>query len=365
MKRVIAPCRTKFLAVVAVAATVGLQPLVMPPASAATCGFLQACPPPESQLTRKPADNQERTTTSTVAAFEFTTTDGRDKTTFACKLDGPAGEGAWEDCSTAGSDPSTGSKLYTDLRTLGSYTFSVRASDNRGFLGASRTESTPETWQWTVVEPDPEDPPPDVDAPETTITRGPDRWHLFPFAEIRYKGGNGTVAYQCTFQGKPQDCEYGAAQLFGMTKGDYRFTAAAIDDSGNVDGSPAATEWTIPLNNTALNYSKEWKDKHARGYFRDSYAKATKKGAYAQQGRPKGFRSAALIATKCPDCGTVKVLLDGKRIKKIDLSASKERHRRVIELGTWKKKQDGRLRFVVTSKGKDVILEGFGFSTRR
>lgn len=391
-----APARRRTRVVgVAVAALTGglaLQPMLTTPAQAGVnCGstdFLQPpmgdCEAPESVITAKPAT----ISFSPAAVFEFTTEEPDEddpEVTFECKIEAgaapdpltpvPGQAEGWTDCSVHNEpERSLGRAEYLDL-AAGDYTFSVRATDVASpvpivFPDVPNTETTPATYSWSVVE----DAPSDEDVaglPQTTITTQPKRWHVFPYAEVRFTADEPAMAYVCRAKGQRVPCDivddgddqYGVAQIFGMGAGDWDFEVAAIDLSGNVDPSPAKAGWILPRNNYSLKkHSKDdWVQRRKRGHFLETISLTTTKGAFIRQGT-RDVREMVLVTTKCPKCGKVKVTFAGKTLKKIDLRATKQKKRKVIRLGAWRKPQSGRLVITSLTQGKKVIVEGVGFT---
>jgi hypothetical protein len=327
------------------------------------------CSPPETTITGHPAVDGRGATESTDAAFTFEAADesSADKSTFECKLDGPSQAHDWSPCT----DPtqakpgySTGSKAYSGL-TLGDYAFSVRATDTADSpLDTANTETTPATFSWTVVEPE-GPPPPDDDNPQTVITNGAARWYPFSYLGITYDSDEDGAHFRCTLNGQARSCDDEQANFLGMKAGDYLFTVAAVDSSGNVDPTPAKERWTVPMNNSLFKtYSKGWDERKGGGYFQDDYAITGARGAYIEQAK-EGFRSLVLVATRCPGCGTVDVFLKDTLLQTVHLSSQTTDKRQIIPLASWRKPHAGRVRIVVTSDAKDVIIDGLGFSTRR
>jgi hypothetical protein len=352
----------------AVAAFVAAPLTTAAPANAGiTCGLplsLEDCTAPDTVITASPS----AITQSTAARFEFTTGAAESGATFECKLEGASQAHDWSNCTTQaapGATTSTGGKLYTGL-SVGLYTFHVRATDKPFLgLGAGNTDATPASYAWRVDEVDDNTPGgPDGDGPQTTITTKVKRWHLFPYIGVKYTSDESALAYRCALDGKVRDCGNGQANIFGLGPGEHVFTVAAVDEAGNVDPTPASIKWTNPYDDPALVYSKkQWKQKSGRGNFQDTYTITTKKGATAQMGK-KGFVSAVLVATKSPTAGQVDVFFKGKLVKHINLHKATTTKRKLIKLKTFAKPQQGLWKIVVTSAGKDVIIDGIGFSRR-
>jgi len=364
------------VAVVASAALAALlvQPLATPSYAGTFCGTPAAfgdCTAPETTITGHPEVDEERRTESTDAAFTFESQDEStdDKSTFECKLEGPSQAHDWSACTDATqSKPgySTGSKSYSGLG-LGDYTFSVRATDTPDNpLDTANTETTPATFAWTIVEAnEPPPPPDDDDAPQTRITSGATRWYPYSYLGITYASDEEGVHFRCTLNGEKRSCDDEQANFIGMKAGDYLFTVAAVDGAGNVDATPAKQRWTVPMDNSLFKtYSPQWDKRSGRGYFQDTYAITDARGAFIEQAK-QGFKSLVLVATTCPGCGTVDVFLKDTLLRTVRLTSPEMQKRQVIPLASWRKRHAGRVRIVVTSDAKDVIVDGLGFSARR
>jgi hypothetical protein len=311
------------------------------------------CTPPETEVT----DGPEQETESRTAELTFTASE--EGSTFECRLD----SGDWvPDCGDPQSadGTTTGTTSYTDL-SYGDHVFEVRATDSAE--GSTNTDQTPATYTWTVVEPE-GPPPPDEEAPQTVITNGADRWHLSPFLGITYRADEETSGFRCTVDGRTQRCGDGRVDLIGVRAGDHVFTVAARDTAGNLDPTPARERWTVPMNNTALTHSDEWEKLSGRGYFKDSYSITDDRGASIEQGK-RGFRSLVLVATRCPECGVVAVYLGNELLDTVRLTSSSTEKRQIVPIDSWRRPQSGRVRLEVTTQGRDVIVEGLGFSARR
>ncbi len=311
------------------------------------------CTAPTTSISTHP----DAETTATTAAFTFAVTSTELLgVSFECRLEGPGQTPTWVDCTDAGQAPTTGAASYTDLG-VGSYVFSVRATDKA--LGTPNVESPAKTFAWQVVTGDPGDP----GAPDTTITSPPPRWLLTPFVQVDYEGDEPLVSAECKLNGVDKSCSGVNVVITGMGPGDDTLTVAGTDADGDTDPTPAVAEWTLPYRLRALALSDGWKKKSGNGYYQGDYAVTSKKGQTVKH-RSGSFRSAVLVATKCPGCGKVAVTLGSTKLKTIDLDAPATKKRQAIPIGSWAQAKSGTLTVTTLTNGKNVVVEGLGFSHR-
>ena len=148
------------------------------------------------------------------AQFAFTSTSPT--ATFECALDNTT----FASCASPTS--------FADLPD-GSHTFAVRATDS----GA--TDPTPAVFFWTV----------DTIAPDTTITSSPPVTSTSASASFSFSANDSSSTFLCSLDmAAPSSCG-GTTSYSGLSDGQHSFTVAAIDQAGNVDGTPASWSWTI------------------------------------------------------------------------------------------------------------------------
>ncbi|GAB4191454.1 MAG: hypothetical protein OHK0022_05180 [Roseiflexaceae bacterium] len=165
-------------------------------------------------------------TNSTTANFTFTGNGtGSTIARFECSLDGAT--------FTTCTSPQNISGL-----TEGSHTFRVRAVD-----AAGNTETTPASSTWKV----------DQTAPDTTITGNPPALSNSANATFDFTGNdpisNGVnstpLVFECRIDGGAFATCTSPRTYTGLADGSHTFEVRAIDQAGNVDGSPASYTWTI------------------------------------------------------------------------------------------------------------------------
>ncbi|MGH2698809.1 MAG: hypothetical protein ACRDJL_06370 [Actinomycetota bacterium] len=133
------------------------------------------------------------------------------------------------------------------------------------------------------------------------------------------------------------------------------YRATATDTLGAVSAPSAEKCTRVPVNNTSLKHRKKWAKRNAPGYFLNSFSTTKQKGASLLL--DVKAKRLALVATRCKRCGSVKVLLGRQLLKKIKLVANRTRKNQIINIKTFTKVKNGRVKIVVTSQGKAVTIE--------
>ncbi|HEV2906548.1 MAG TPA: hypothetical protein VGZ50_04455 [Actinomycetota bacterium] len=141
----------------------------------------------------------------------------------------------------------------------------------------------------------------------------------------------------------------------------YCFSARATDAALNISDFGAEGCTAIPLNNTALRHQGPWTKKKGKGYFLETFSNSRSQGATLEL-RNVRARRLALVATKCPGCGSVKVFLGRKLLRTLRLGASSIKRKQVFGLAYFDEVRGGRLRVVVATSGRPVKIEGVGVS---
>jgi hypothetical protein len=154
-------------------------------------------------------------TQSNEASFNFESETGA---TFECSLDGSA----WESCEAP--------REYTGL-DAGNHEFKVRAVD-----GAYNHDNSPASYSWTI----------DVAAPDTVVETRLDPVTESNEASFNFEApGEPDARFECALdQGDWEPC-VAPREYTGLSVGDHRFRARAVDQAGNADSSPASYDWTI------------------------------------------------------------------------------------------------------------------------
>jgi hypothetical protein len=175
--------------------------------------------PPETTISAGPG----ATTTSTSASFEFNADEAG--SSFECSVDG----GAWAACSSP--------KAYSSLPT-GAHSFHVRATD-----AAGNVDPTPAIHSWTIEAVTA--PPPDADAPETTITAGPSGTTRSTSVSFEFGSDEAGSSFECRLDGGAWTPCSSPQAYSSLSAGAHTFYVRATDPAGNVDPTPAERSWRI------------------------------------------------------------------------------------------------------------------------
>jgi Regulator of chromosome condensation (RCC1) repeat len=145
----------------------------------------------------------------------------------------------------------------------------------------------------------------------------------------------------------------------------YCFDARARD-TGGLQSSWSRWSYSsctaIPLDDRALTRSGRWTALRDDVFYRGTALRTRTYGATLSLAGVKGDRI-AIVATRCPDCGTVKVYAGSRLLSRVSLVADTTVHRSVIRVSFMEPDdQDewvsGRLTIKVVSTGRSVITDG-------
>lgn len=168
----------------------------------------------------------------------------------------------------------------------------------------------------------------------------------------RYDEGFGTGV---EWQRAPTSLSGGFRGSPGRT---YCFAERLRDGAGNVSSFSPLRCTSLPVDDNVLAHSKGWSEKSGAGYYLSDYSVSRTKGAKLTL--PVVGKGFALVATTCPGCGSVDVFLGSTRLKRVSLASDALRKRRIIAIENFEGVRSGKLKVVVTSQGKKVIVEGLG-----
>lgn len=298
------------------------------------------------------------TSTSDTASFTFGVDGNTVRITYECQLER---NGVAVSAFTACVSPVT----YPGLTNAG-YKFSVRATRQpQELLGIPLGQpvlGTTDTYLWDVELPSGGG----GGAPNTLIGNVPPRWHTDNWFSIDLLSGSSATTYECKLDGRVRPCDTGNSDdlftLFGTGMGDHSVSVAAMGSDGRRDPTPATARFTVPNIASRMQGLKGgWtKQTKLKGPMLEQHIIVAKKGASINR-YFNNLRTIALVVTKAPRSGKLKVFINDRQIKVIDLSSSTVRYRQVVKIKTFKKRSDGRLRIQSANK-KPVRVEALGLS---
>ena len=141
-----------------------------------------------------------------------------------------AGGSGLASCVGTGADGSA-----VDTSTLGSHSFTVTATDGAGHTAAV-------THAYTVSA---KTTPPDENAPETTIDKGPAKKTSSKRATFEFSSSEAGSSFSCTVDEKrPAACS-SPFRVKNLDPGKHKFSVVATDAAGNADSSPATYSWKV------------------------------------------------------------------------------------------------------------------------
>ncbi len=201
----------------------------------------------------------------------------------------------------------------------------------------------------------------DAAAPGTTITAGPGEGSFPRTDTVTFELSSDTAGatFECSLDGVAVDCADGEVTLAGLTQGTHRFSAAARGQGGAVDPSPATRTFGTPFSAERLTQVTDgWKLRRGGRFYEQQFLRTDRRAEVLALDVTRATRI-ALVATKAPDHGRVRVLLDGRTVKKVNLARSRTKNGALVTVLTSSTPVSGRLE-VKTLRNRTVKIEGVG-----
>ena len=189
-------------------------------------------------------------------------------------------------------------------------------------------------------------------------------------------GGSGIDSYRARVRKAPYTGTFGAyaspttwqnltatsltsAQKPGNT---YCYSVQAADKATN-HGPWSVEKCTAePLDDRALSRSGGWILATDSSYYRNTISVTKKRGATLSSAKAVVDR-VAIIATKCPNCGSISVKVGSKVIANLSLFASTTKVKQLVTLKPFALRT-GTVTITVTSSGKSVQIDALGLSRK-
>ena len=304
--------------------------------------------PPSATFQDEPASTSD----SSTAHFAFSASDPYDAPATldtSCSVDGSA-----TPCSS-------GAATLNDVPD-GLHRFRVTVTDPRG--NVSNT-----AYQWQV----------DTTSPQARIAAFAKRFMLASTTAVSVIGsdtGSGIASYDLRYRTtdyagvrSPWHYPTGWQRTSRTAVGSptlrpgntYCFAVRARDAAGNRSTWSAPRCVTRVLDDAALSVSTGWTRRSVDGYYQHTVTTATAHGAVASLAGTQS-RRIAIVATTCPTCGTVRIIIGGTAVATIDLRTSFV-HRRAVLVVPGVAYRSGRLVVRVVSPSGRVELDGVGLSS--
>jgi hypothetical protein len=152
-----------------------------------------------------------------------------------------------------------------------------------------------------------------------------------------------------------------SASFTGGPGTSYCFRVRANERSGfrSAWTAPRCTSVPVSVLNPTMRGRGGWRYFRAPGRFLNAFGLSVRRGASLGLNGVRATRL-ALVATKCPRCGTANVYWNKRLLASVRLTSSSLLYKQIIEVGSFTTQQRGSVRIVVTSRGKPVAIEGLG-----
>ena len=113
----------------------------------------------------------------------------------------------------------------------------------------------------------------------------------------------------------------------------------------------------IPLDDRALTASAQWTRHDNAAYYLRTYTRTT---SYTSSLTLAGVRAKwiALVFTRCPTCGFVKVFWNGTSLGQVSLYATTTKRKQIFSTAPFTTVQTGTLEIRVVSSGKVIEIDG-------
>lgn len=147
----------------------------------------------------------------------------------------------------------------------------------------------------------------------------------------------------------------------GLVRGDdYCFQARARDTNGIYSGWSGVRCIAAPLDDRALAVSAHWVRGKGTAFWNGTVTSSSTLGASLTFAGAQVHRI-AVVATKCPTCGTVGVYVGATLVGTVSLKSTTTIHRALIVLAPFSYRT-GTVRLKVLTAGKSVQIDGLGIS---
>ncbi len=153
----------------------------------------------------------------------------------------------------------------------------------------------------------------------------------------------------------------GSATFNGAPGWNYCFRVRAADRAGNVSGWSSQRCTAVPIRASDMKLSRGWVRQAGVQYYENSAVTGVERGATASVSGVRAKRI-ALIATRCPACGSVEMRFNGTLLKRVSLQGALGT-KVSIPVATFAAARTGTVTIVALSTATSpVTIEGLGIS---
>jgi uncharacterized delta-60 repeat protein len=139
-------------------------------------------------------------------------------------------------------------------------------------------------------------------------------------------------------------------------------SARARDSAGQLSAWSIRRCTAVPLTPGQLAGKGGFSSTAVRGTYSGKVLEATRRGATVSRSGVT-VKRLALVVTTCARCGKVAVRLGPTLLRTVSLKSPVTRKKVVIEIASFSSIRAGKVKVVVVSSGKKVLVEGLGLST--
>jgi hypothetical protein len=140
----------------------------------------------------------------------------------------------------------------------------------------------------------------------------------------------------------------------------YCFSVRATDRAGNTSAATPEQCVMVPLDDRSLARSSGFAPVANSAYFAGTAMKTTGRGQTLTRTGMTAMRQLTVIGTACATCGTVDVLVAGRKVGAVNFASRTTVNRKAFTLPAFSVR-NGTVVLKVTSTGKTVVIDGLGF----
>ncbi|HYN35871.1 MAG TPA: FG-GAP-like repeat-containing protein [Actinomycetota bacterium] len=151
-----------------------------------------------------------------------------------------------------------------------------------------------------------------------------------------------------------------STKFTGKVGRSYCFRVRATDNIGNYSNYSDEKCTAVPLDDRSL-VGQGWKRKSGKGYYLNTYSLQSNKNKSLNLTDVFTLR-VALVATKCPDCGKVRIKIGNEPPEIVNLKGNKKQKKRILPLPLFGQLEHGDVRITIVSDDKRVEIDGLGLA---